>query len=106
MNTGTLKALKLSIEHWRRLAAGKERRDEKPSLQQCKLCSRFFENNCEGCPVAEETRITHCGETPFKAAYQAFNQWKYQHGREAPFRAAAKKELAFLELLLPKKPRK
>jgi hypothetical protein len=106
MNARTLKALKESIEHWRRIAEGKEcehGRDNDP------LCELFWAGECTSCPVAKKGWGGCCG-TPY-------GEWKGHHfeshlpeslgqqGRKArcpKCKEIALKEVAFLESLLPK----
>lgn len=106
MKPTTLKALKQSIAHWRRLATGKEKKGEHPDSSSCALCKLFIRIGCKGCPVAEKARETGCNGTPFLDAYKRYQQMGWGFASESTFRTAAKKELAFLESLLPKKPRK
>jgi hypothetical protein len=99
MNAKTLKALKQSIAHWRRLATGKTKRGEKPSGHYCPLC-KLFPGPCEGCPVMAETKQSDCWGSPWgEANWNYFNIGK----RSGAFKAAAREELAFLKSLLPKR---
>ena len=99
MDAKTLTALKESIEHWRRLADGTNRKGEETGPRSCALCMAFAVgrdsiNKCDGCPVSVKTGMKDCRNTPYYAAEAVFG---------APtFRAAARKELEFLESLLPK----
>ena len=100
MDAKTLTALKESIEHWRRMEDGSQKRRESPSAEQCALCNIFNAPRtpqCIGCPVMEQTGLSLCNETPFIDAYEAF----LKTGISPTFRAAAKKEREFLESLLP-----
>lgn len=109
MKPATLKALKQSIAHWRRLATGKEKQWEEPNAEHCALCTRFLKSAlCYGCPVKERSGKRECNGTPYVDAYHAWSAWKWNEDEqlEPAFRTAAKKQLAFLESLLPKKPRK
>lgn len=104
MTTVALKALKLSIAHWQRLASGNRKRGEKPITKNCALCALFIEQDgdasCEGCPIFESTEERFCNGTPYRIAYRSSDD----HGLDSPlFHAAARKELAFLKSLLPKK---
>lgn len=109
MTPSTLKALKASIAHWRRLATGKRRLFERPAAEDCALCAKFcrqlvnqwgrISGTCDGCPVKNRTGRNTCLGTPYKAAR---NKWLI-YGADSPeFKAAAKEELEFLESLLPK----
>lgn len=58
MNATTLKALRASIAHWKRMATGKQRKHEAPNGDNCSLCARFnntWFSTCTGCPVANKT---------------------------------------------------
>jgi hypothetical protein len=61
MNAETLKALKASIAHWQRFAAGKQREGESIFSDDCELCDLFFQSSrlwkCQGCPVAEKSLL-------------------------------------------------
>ena len=104
------KALKESIEHWRRVASGTMKPDESVGAPHCALCSEFNyskegHDNCEGCPVFERTAETGCHGSPYEAFEKnmlnmgdgEFDHWLATD--EARTLAAA--ELAFLESLLP-----
>jgi len=110
MNAKTLKALKDSIAHWKRMATGMARNLETPKGDHCALCRRFYDQDgkdiCEGCPVKNKTGHRCCNETPYYAAWIAHRD----NGMDSPaFRRAAEDMLAFLQSLLPPrkpKPRK
>lgn len=97
MDVDTVKALKGSIEKWRRIVEGTGI-DHGPD--DCHLCQRFnceirgekYEEvsegprACRGCPVAEKTREDFCADSPYEAV----------EGQ-----AGAQAELDFLISLLP-----
>lgn len=100
MTKTTLKLLKRAIAHWWRMANGKSKRGELPEGEQCDLCVRFMvAGNCTGCPVKQKTGENLCADTPFHDAWSAY---VLKGKGSAAFKAAAKKELAFLKSLLPK----
>lgn len=105
MNAQTLKALKSSIAHWKRLAAGKRRLGEGIGANSCALCRLFLglQATCKGCPVREHTGKGTCEGTPYWRAEKANNKYGLDSKR---FKLAAAKELAFLESLLPKRRKK
>lgn len=85
MTKKTLTALRASIAHWRRLATGKRLPKEVPSAIYC--------------PVRVATGNDFCESSPYWAAEKAA-----RFGLDSKeFKAAARKELAFLRSLLPKK---
>lgn len=109
MPARTLKALKASIEKWRK--------NEKGDFQgtgtaECALCKLFHsEENpkipedecCHECPVFAKTWQDCCWETPIQEAYMAL----CEHGSTSPeFRKNSFAERIFLESLLPKEARK
>lgn len=104
------KALKESIEHWRRVAAGTMKPGESVGAQHCALCKEFNHgskpyNYCDGCPVKDRTGKQGCVGSPFEPFEEnldwmdesEFSRWLATD--EARTLAAA--ELAFLESLLP-----
>jgi hypothetical protein len=117
MTPQALKALKESIEHWERLAAGKRNPHESVGADGCALCRVFNpcimdngfrrEDRCNGCPVAERTGKQFCFETPWDMIGKAIDE----HGDEETTRnwldndpearVLAAAELAFLKSLLP-----
>ena len=101
MKPDTLKALRASIAHWRRLATGKRRENESIGWRNCALCKRFLDLDCVGCPVREATGQPLCQRTPYVAADYALGASDAGFD-SAAFKAAALKELKFLESLLPK----
>lgn len=107
MTPTTLKALKLSIAHWDRLATGKRRKGETVGRTWCSLCSLFnpprvsFCSDCVGCPVMDATKAHYCNNSPYVDALA--HSLKLN---SVAFKNAAKLELAFLKSLLPKKGKK
>jgi hypothetical protein len=99
MNPTTLKALKQSIAHWKRLSTGKRREGETVGAAHCALCDLFLNDGCSKCPVAQKVQRSGCSLTPYNDACDAHNA----HGIDSPeFKSAAKVELEFLQSLLPK----
>lgn len=101
------KALKESIEHWRRVASGTMKPGESVGAQHCALCLEFNHGKepCNGCPVKDRTGNRGCVGSPFDPFEKnlgwmdeaEFSRWLATD--EARTLAAA--ELAFLESLLP-----
>ena len=100
MNKTTLTALNGSIEHWKRLATGKRQPHEDLGADHCALCVLYMNNGCQGCPVARATGERYCRGTPYPRADALGDEFTLDSRQ---FKAAAKKELAFLKSLLPKK---
>lgn len=108
MKARTLRALRASINHWKRLAANKARPGELYGCDSCALCTRFLDNRTreckipstgELCPVQEKSGKVYCRSTPYSAAKEAvcnraLARDYYQSNIEA--------EVTFLESLLPK----
>ena len=105
-----LTALKSSIEHWRRMVEGKAFPDESPVDVWCPLCvelrtsMKWLGLGCENCPVFIFTNRHSCEGTPYhEAAVDFFDESSDKKELENPkFKAAALKELKFLESLLTK----
>ena len=106
MNARTLKALKASIEHWKRHANGTAKFTEQVYAPDCALCEMFLvsdcndENRCHGCPIMERTGKAMCADTPWLKAELRY--WRSPKGKSAQFKAAAKEMVKFLKSLLPK----
>lgn len=101
MKIETLKALKSSIAHWKRMRRSRKC-GERPTYIHCALCYRFNACVCETanekCPVYESTRQRGCAGSPFLKAYDIFDD-----GSTEAWKLAASDEIKFLESLLPKK---
>lgn len=112
MNTKTLRALRSSIAHHKRLLAGK--RGEKLGPKYCALCKGFIgkpmTDHCEGCPVKEKTGVPFCEHTPYDSLVWAEFALEQSISESAQTQKAAleqfqkceQAEIAFLESLLPK----
>jgi hypothetical protein len=112
MNAKTLKALRDSISHWKRIVGKKTLPDESIYSDSCPLCKLFSsaENPnakpfCGGCPVAKKAGMSGCKYTPWEAAaWEAAVSECYSSGQSSPeFIKAAKVQLKFLKSLLPKR---
>jgi hypothetical protein len=111
MNAATLKALRSSIAHWRRMATGKAKQGERPSGIDCPLCEMFRTDllyDCRGCPVAESVPRRPNGTSPrqgcINTPYETARAASQDYGLSSPqFLLAASKELEFLKSLLPKR---
>lgn len=103
MNAETLTALKESIEHWKRIVTGNRLPGEWISTKDCALCRLFdpVERGCGGCPVFQASGSPFCEDTPFTKCYKILHRVKNDMDNPE-FLAAAKKELEFLESLVPK----
>lgn len=91
-------ALVESIAHWVRMRDGGSGMYEGISHDDCACCVRWIANlECRGCPIAEFATVEGCKCTPYSVAYWASKN----HGLDSPeFRAAAAKEVTFLEGVL------
>lgn len=63
-------ALKKSIAHWERMAAGIGK--DTPTAYECACCVAFDDADCDGCPISERTGEPDCNGTPFYEAQDAF----------------------------------
>ena len=108
MNNGsmmtTAQALDESITSWKcrlKLTIEDIRNErEAPLPANCALCSLYYNNNCEGCPVQNKTGYGLCLRTPFKEAADLY--WEIYHGIPCAiktFYKAVQKEIKFLESL-------
>jgi inosine-uridine nucleoside N-ribohydrolase len=111
MNKKAISALRKSIAHWRRLANGKQETCEDPGEDCCALCIAFKHEAvaCKSCPVQIKTGQPFCRGTPHREAANAYYDLKcyLDPGIDREyylklFKDAAKKEVEFLESLLPK----
>ena len=105
MDEKTREALEGSIAKWQAIVDGTGGDD---GTKNCPLCLLFnnedteYEDICVGCPVAEETEISECQETPYgtwSALSEGERPWKASTGKQ---KQAAQKELDFLISLRPK----
>ena len=102
MDNKTRSALERSIEHWKQNAAAEVLDDVSVRGEDCALCGRFYDSFCKGCPVAAKTGKHTCLGTPYHNAASAAHVWDEDPENEdlrGAFRAAALKEVAFLESL-------
>jgi hypothetical protein len=116
MTPQALKALKQSIEHWRRIAAGTRKPKESVGVQHCALCRKFnppempsgmtYNDRCGGCPVKERTGKHFCDGTPWVEIEDVIDSHSGEGATQMwlntdKAKALAAEELAFLESLLP-----
>lgn len=99
MNKKTLKALKGSIEKWRKIAF---EGGEDWAEGNCELCKKH--PDCIGCPVAAHTQKDFCDGSP----YEDWSDHQRGHGTPIPqsvfddkSKELAKQEYEFLKSLLP-----
>ena len=98
MKEATLKALNASIVKWKERAAGKH---SPPSPEACPLCDEFFDDLCDGCPVAgPEMENEGCLFTPCPA-YAREIKTRDITLCDSLLRCYAQAEVDFLESLLP-----
>ena len=113
MHPKLLKALKASIEKWKLIAEGKEVSRFGSNCPLCRACnSKKFgctlaeKGKYFPCPVRENTKMPECRGTPWRDFYRDAT-WATEEGYA--LRAVtdiakedARRELEFLESLLPK----
>lgn len=68
-------AFEASILHWQENVAAERPEDVRMGPDNCALCSLFFEDDCEGCPVMRRTGYRGCSGTPYDLADGAFYMW-------------------------------
>lgn len=62
MNEETKEATLGSIEKWKKIEDGT---GEDLGTENCPLCHMFRDDDCMGCPVAEEAEEMGCGGSPY-----------------------------------------
>ena len=98
MDSKTLDALKASIAHWQEnLAKAKAGKRFELGSSECALCGLFAEDDCNGCPVKDKTKIFGCIGTPY---YKVRNVLLYRR-QSGDLAEATKDEVEFLQSLLP-----
>jgi hypothetical protein len=112
MPVKTLRALRASIAHWKRMRDGKDRANESPNGSSCALCLRYRNNaSCldkDGnvCPLGR--KFGECSyfnrKNPYWVAYNSWFKWheSTEEGLSAWIRAA-NRMIKALESLLPVK---
>lgn len=95
MNPRTHRLLKLSIAHWERMR--KDKTKDSPGAIYCPLCKEFYRNECEDCPICQETGMRYCKGTPYDIARES-----YFFGDKESWEHDAQAEIDFLKSLLPK----
>jgi hypothetical protein len=105
VNKKTLRALRGSIEKWRKIAEGT---GVDAASDNCQLCKLFFHlQRCKGCPVAAKTGTFGCLDTPYVAWSRLPSEDKDFDTRgnrialTAKAKRVARREQRFLESLLP-----
>jgi hypothetical protein len=101
MDERTLTALKASIKHWEQNLV--ELDANKMTDMYCALCDMFVLSgeDCNGCPVMEETGEDNCGNTPWADALLATRDYQKHNGTYTRAFHAVKAEVDFLKGLLP-----
>ena len=102
MDKATLKALKESIKHWKRIIEGV---DVRWKSNQCALCEEFLTPGytCDGCPVKKKTKQDLCEGTPYvKFVQDAALFFGIGIKGRPNLISLATDELNFLKSLLPK----
>lgn len=91
-------ALEASILHWQENVKAERPEDVMTGPTNCALCSLFFEDVCEGCPVMRHTGYRGCKNTPYDLADEAFYMWieTYFNADRDVFRKYAQAEVDFL----------
>ena len=94
MDRKTLRALRGSIKKWEGVVAGTTEDKGSDNCPLCQLFNKEWWQRCYGCPVRDATGQSFCFGTP------------YEVYRDRRTKTNAKKELKFLQSLLPPSPRK
>ena len=110
MTPATLNALNGSIRKWAAIVRSTRAKDK--GKDNCPLCDVFLADDCLGCPVAIRTRKMGCDGSPYIqwCDHQEDNHPNREENQRAPRCRPclffAKQELAFLQSLLPRTPKK
>ncbi len=70
-------ALEASILHWQENLEAELPGAVRIGVENCALCSIYYDEDCEGCPVSERTKSKMCRSTPYGAAFNALTGWEY-----------------------------
>ena len=111
MEPEKLKALKESIEKWKRLTNIETMNDINIGPENCALCSLYHiyphedyeDKSCISCPVYEKTGYGYCADTPYENVQAILDEWSddsWDNYRKQ-FQQAANDEMEFLKSLLP-----
>lgn len=103
MDDKTLTALQASIKHWKENCVAPFE-EVKIRDADYALCAEFFgPNDCTECPVRIHTGRSDCTGSPYYEVRRAYYNWRACRGPvyEQAFHVAARKELEFLQSLLP-----
>lgn len=98
-------ALWHSIGHWFENAQAASPDEAHIWNDSCALCTKYFEDLCKGCPVAERTKKINCRGSPWVEAGGRLLTWDIGNGEwfAIRFRQAAFAEAMFLLDLYQKK---
>ena len=98
-------ALEASILHWQENLEAELPGAVRIGVENCALCSIYYDEDCEGCPVSERTTSKVCQSTPYGDALNALTGWEYTNPRSCgntwraardEFRRCAQAEVDFL----------
>ena len=91
-------ALEASILHWQENVKAERSLDVLANDTDCALCAKFYDLECEGCPVYLRTGLRYCLGSPYGAAYAALREWRQFDAGAArdEFRRCAQAEVDFL----------
>lgn len=103
MDAKIAEALEASILHWKQNAVA-DLKDVSVTSADCALCALFVKQTegCIGCPVRGHTERGECEDTPYINCWYRFHAWRRcpeDKTAQNAFRAAALREVAFLESL-------
>ncbi len=78
MDKETAAALEEAIAHWKenlQYAQEEEVQHVKVGSDDCPLCTLFYANMCDGCPVSQRTDKRYCDDTPHTAVTDVLEFW-------------------------------
>lgn len=110
LNKKTIAAIYASIKHWEDVYAQDDPALVRIGHDECALCTLFWDDICEGCPIKDVTGKYSCEGTPYNAAYSAKEAWLAKHmvgnasHERTRWKIQARKEINFLKSLLEEAP--
>ncbi len=96
------KALEKSIIHWKENRDAKGLLDTSISSDDCALCDAFLNlegagEMCERCPIAKQTGVEQCSNTPYGKAANAAARWERNDRKPNNWKRVCQAEVDFLK---------
>ncbi len=98
-----IKARDACVKHWQENEVAARAGDVSISPGDCEFCKLYFfteeSKKCVGCPVMAKTGKIKCFDSPYDAAWQAYENWRGGSGTREEFHECAAAEVEFLKEL-------